>query len=160
VARVEVTVVVAAPATVCFDLARSVDAHVRSTTATHERAIGGKTSGLLSLGDEVTWSATHFGIRQELTSRITAFDRPNHFRDSMVRGAFARFDHDHYFTTRSDGTVIRDVFDYDAPLGPLGRFAEALFLSRYMRRFLLVRLEELRALAESDGWRTFVPSAD
>ena len=159
-ARIELTVIVAAPPVVCFDLARSVDAHVRSTTATSERAIRGKTSGLLSLGDEVTWSARHFGIRQELTSRITAFDRPNHFRDSMVRGAFARFDHDHHFTAGPGGTVIRDVFDYDAPLGPLGRVAEALFLSSYMRRFLLVRLEELRALAESDGWRTFVPPPD
>ncbi|HUQ83911.1 MAG TPA: SRPBCC family protein [Gemmatimonadaceae bacterium] len=159
-ARIEVSIVVAAPASVCFDLARSVDAHVRSTSATNERAIGGKTSGLLSLADEVTWSARHFGIRQELTSRITAFDRPNHFRDSMVRGAFERFDHDHYFTTGSGGTVVRDVFDYDAPLGLLGRVAEALFLSAYMRRFLLVRLRELKALAESDGWRAFVPPAN
>ncbi|HEY2377986.1 MAG TPA: hypothetical protein VGH98_18575 [Gemmatimonadaceae bacterium] len=28
-------------------------------------------------------------MHQELTSRVTAFDRPHHFRDSVVRGAFA-----------------------------------------------------------------------
>ena len=32
--------------------------------------------------------ARHFGITQELTSRITAFDRPRHFRDEMEKGAF------------------------------------------------------------------------
>jgi ligand-binding SRPBCC domain-containing protein len=116
-----------------------------------ERAIGGKTSGLLALGDEVTWRARHFGVRQDLTSRITAFDRPRHFRDSLVRGAFARFDHDHYFAAEGGGTRMRDVFDYRAPLGPIGWLAEHLFLSAYMRRFLLARLRELKALAESDA---------
>jgi ligand-binding SRPBCC domain-containing protein len=159
VARIELSLHVAAPAARCFDLARSVDAHVRSTAATHEQAVAGRRSGLLVLGDEVTWSARHFGIRQELTSRITAFESPSHFRDSMLRGAFARFDHDHFFTPTDGGTVLRDVFDYRAPLGPLGWIAERLFLSTYMKRFLLARLRELKALAESDAWAEFLPPA-
>jgi len=50
--RVEIDI--NAPADVCFDMARSVDAHVESARTTGERAIGGVTSGLLKLGDEVT----------------------------------------------------------------------------------------------------------
>src|SRR2546427_5810944 len=60
----------------CFDLARDVAAHVRSTTGTDERAVGGVTVGLLELGDEVTWEARHLGIRQRLTVRISRFERP------------------------------------------------------------------------------------
>lgn len=157
-ARIELSLLVAAPPSRCFDLARSIDAHLESTAATGERAIGGRTSGLLALGDEVTWRARHLGVSQELTSRITAFERPLHFRDSMVRGAFARFDHDHYFESVNGGTLLRDVFDYRAPLGPLGWLAERLFLSAYMRRFLATRLRALKALAESDAWVRFVPS--
>ena len=156
-ARIELSLHVAAPPARCFDLARSVDAHVRSTAASGEQAVGGKTSGLLGLGDQVTWRARHFGVWQELTSRITAFDRPHHFRDSMVRGAFASFDHDHFFTPSGNGTVLRDVFDYRAPLGPLGRLAEGMFLSAYMRRFLLARMHELKTIAESAEWVEFVP---
>ena len=156
-ARIELSLQVAAPSDRCFDLARSVDAHVRSTAATGERAVAGKTAGLLDLGDEVTWRARHFGVLQSLTTRITAFDRPRHFRDSMVRGAFARFDHDHYFTPADGGTLLRDVFDYRAPLGPFGWFAERLFLSAYMRRFLAARLRALKAVAESEDWAKFVP---
>jgi hypothetical protein len=52
---------------------------------------------------------------------------------------------------------MRDVFDYAAPLGPLGWVAERLFLTRYMRRFLEERNRELKAVAESDGWAEFVP---
>ena len=52
---------------------------------------------------------------------------------------------------------VHDVFDYDAPLGPLGWLAERLFLSRYMHKFLLVRLQELKVLAESSAWLEFLP---
>ena len=75
----------------------------------------------------------------------------------MVRGAFRRFDHDHYFEPTPDGgTLMRDVFDYAAPLGPLGRTAEWLFLSSYMRRFLEERNRLVKAVAESDAWTQFV----
>jgi ligand-binding SRPBCC domain-containing protein len=158
-ARIELSLLVAAPPSRCFDLARSIDAHIHSAAATGERAIGGRTAGLLGLGDEVTWRARHLGVWQDLTSRITAFERPLHFRDSMVRGAFARFDHDHYFEPTNGNTLLRDVFDYRAPLGPLGWLAERLFLSAYMRRFLLIRVRELKVLAESDAWAKFVPPA-
>ena len=141
-----------APAARIFDLARSIDAHVASTPGTEERPVPGrdgrgKTTGLLELGDEVTWRARHFGVMQELTSRITAFDRPRHFRDAMVRGAFRRFDHDHFFAPDGEITRCRDVFAFEAPLGPLGWVAERLFLERYMRRFLEARIRILQHLA-------------
>ena len=154
--RIELTTRIAAPVQRCFDLARSVELHVRSTSATGECAIAGKTTGLLAFGDRVTWRARHFGIWQTLTSRISAFDRPAYFRDSMVRGAFRRLDHDHFFTEDTGGTVMRDVFEYCAPLGPLGWLAERLFLTRYLRRFLETRNQELKTVAESSAWKEFL----
>ena len=157
-ARIELTLHIAAPLERCFDLARSVELHTRSTSSTGERVIAGRTSGLLELNAEVTWEARHFGLWQTLTSRITALERPTHFRDSMVRGAFKRFDHDHYFSAdRGDCTVMRDVFDYSAALGILGWLAAQLFLTRYMRRFLEARNREIKAVAESNSWSQFLP---
>ena len=147
------TTLIHAPPERCFDLSRSIDLHVASTRQTGERAVGPLTRGLLGLGDEVTWSARHFGVRQTLTSRITACDRPRHFRDSMVRGAFQRFDHDHYFATCGEGTEMRDVFDFESPLGLLGRLADVLVLERYLRGLLERRNEEIKRVAESDAWR-------
>ena len=140
---------VAAPPSRCFDLARDVDLHERSTAASHERAVAGVTSGLLKPGDEVTWEATHFGVRQRLTSRITEFDPPNRFVDEMVRGAFARFRHEHQFLAVQGGTEMVDIFDYTSPLGPLGRLADGLFLRRYMMRLLRARNAYLKRAAES-----------
>ena len=85
-----------------FDLARSIDAHLVSAEGTGERVVAGRASGLMEQGERVTWEATHFFVRQRLTVEIVAFDRPRHFRDAMVRGAFRRFDHDHDFESIDD----------------------------------------------------------
>jgi ligand-binding SRPBCC domain-containing protein len=137
-----------APPDACFDLARDVDAHVQSTARTKERAVGGITTGRLELGDEVTWEAVHFGVRQRLTSRITRFDRPRLFVDEMVRGAFSSFEHVHEFSPESGGTIMVDIFTYRAPLGMLGRLADLVFLERYMREFLGQRARSLKAILE------------
>ena len=145
-----------APPERCFDLARSVDAHVASTRGTAEIAVAGVTSGLLGLDDTVTWRARHFGVTQDLTANITAFDRPRHFRDEMTRGAFTRLCHDHYFEPTAHGTRMIDVFDFTAPLGLLGRAVDRLFLARYLRTFLEERGRALKQFAESDEGSRFV----
>jgi ligand-binding SRPBCC domain-containing protein len=145
-----------APAERVFDLSRSVDLHVRSAGATGERAIAGITSGLLELGQEVTWRGRHLGIWQNLTSKIDVFSRPYHFRDSMVRGAFRKLNHDHFFEARGDITIMKDVFDFTSPLGILGRIADALFLTEYMRRFIIERNAVIKRTAEGEDWKMYL----
>ena len=53
--RIELVTSIKAPAERCFDLARSIDLHMASTSGTGEQAIAGITSGLIGLGQEVTW---------------------------------------------------------------------------------------------------------
>jgi ligand-binding SRPBCC domain-containing protein len=134
----------------CFDLARDVDLHQRSTERSRERAVGRITSGRLTLGDEVTWEAVHFGLRLRLTSRITKFDPPYEFVDEMVRGQFRSITHVHRFLPAGEGTRMIDIFEYTAPLGPLGRLADALFLQRYMRTFLQQRNAYLKQVAQQE----------
>jgi ligand-binding SRPBCC domain-containing protein len=153
---IELTTEVHAPIERTFDLSRSVELHMASTAHTGERAVAGVTSGLMALGQEVTWRARHFGIRQHLTSRITAFERPFHFRDSMMRGSFRRFDHDHFFAQRGEITLMRDIFDFQSPLGILGHIADRLFLIDYMRRLFLTRHALIKTVAETEQWRRYI----
>lgn len=44
-----------APIDVCFDLARSVEVHMQTTSQTKEVAVDGVKTGLLEKGDCVTW---------------------------------------------------------------------------------------------------------
>lgn len=139
---------IAAPPQRCFDLARDVDMHQRSTARSREQAVAGLTSGKLGPGDSVTWQATHFGVRLRLTSRITEFEPPHRFVDEMIRGPFARLRHVHEFQPEGAGTRMVDVFDYASPLGPLGWLADRLVVRRYMERFLTVRNRFLKVAAE------------
>jgi ligand-binding SRPBCC domain-containing protein len=147
---------IAAPVERVFDLARSIDAHMRTTAGTGERAVEGRTFGLIEAGETVTWKARHLGVRQRLTSKITAMERPHFFVDEMQQGAFAAMHHRHEFTVEGKGTLMRDTFEFTAPLGPLGWLAEKMFLTAYMKKFLLKRNAGLKAMAESEGWRQFL----
>jgi ligand-binding SRPBCC domain-containing protein len=147
--RIELVTEIAAPIERVFDLSRNIDVHQQSQAGNKEKAIAGKTSGLIEEGEEVTWEAVHFGVRQRLTSRIVTMKRPTYFRDSMVAGAFKRFDHDHFFESVPGGrTLMKDVFDYTAPMGLLGRLADAFFLKKYMRRLFEERNGIIREMAE------------
>lgn len=142
-----------APIERCFDAARDLDLHVNSMQHTNERAVAGRMSGLIELDEEVTWRGRHFGVTQHFTSRITAFDRPRHFRDEMQRGAFRSFVHDHYFVAENGGTKMTDVLVFAAPLGILGLLAERLFLRRYLERLLTARAEAIRSAISSERSR-------
>jgi ligand-binding SRPBCC domain-containing protein len=147
-----------APVERVFDLARSIDLHKDSMSQYDEKAVAGVTSGLINMNETVTWEATHFFVRQNLTSKITAFDRPRYFRDSMVSGVFERFDHDHYFEETGRETLIRDVFDYDSPLGILGNIADFLLVESHLRQMLEDRNALIKRVAESEDWRKFITS--
>lgn len=153
---VELETFIAAPIERVFDLARSIDLHTHSTSSTGERAVGGVTAGLIGPGQEVTWRARHFGVWQTLTVRVTAFERPTHFADAMLRGTFRHMEHHHHFEASTGGTIMRDVFTFESPLGILGRIADRLFLGRYMGSFLVERNRVIKATAESDAWKKYL----
>ena len=134
----------------CFDLSLSVDLHRQSVAHTNERPIAGVTSGVMRLGDTVTWEAVHFGVKQHLTTKITAYERPQYFIDEMTQGIFQELKHHHAFISHPAGTLMIDTFTFRAPLGILGRIAERLFLTRYMRGLLLTRNRYLKQAAEAD----------
>ncbi len=149
--------IIHAPVEVCFDLSRSIDLHVISTEHTGERAIAGVTSGLIGLGECVTWRAKHFGVWQQLSTRITEYERPYYFADEMVIGAFKRFKHEHHFQESGNGiTLMRDVFDYTSPLGMLGIVADKLFLKKYMTQLLFERNRMIKHYAESGEWKNLL----
>lgn len=140
---------IAAPRERCFDLARDIDFHTESLAHTGEKAIAGRTSGLIELGEAVTWEGRHFGVRQRFTSKITAFERPTYFRDEMVAGAFRSFAHDHRFESANGRTTMIDEVWFRSPYGLLGRVVDVLLLTRYMRGLLATRADAIKRAAEA-----------
>ncbi|AWV97528.1 SRPBCC family protein [Arcticibacterium luteifluviistationis] len=151
--RIELRTVITADREIVFDLSRSIDLHKISTEHTNEQAIAGKTSGLIGIDESVTWRAKHFGIYQNLTSKITEFDRPNYFVDEMQEGVFSEFRHEHHFSDIENGTLMIDVFEYSSPFGVFGKLADMLFLENYMKDLLSKRNQIIKEFAETDKWR-------
>lgn len=138
-----------APIQIVFDAARDVEIHTQTTMHTHEKVVGGRRTGLFELGDEITFEATHFFVRQKLSARIVEMNAPFGFTDEMLRGAFKSLRHEHRFETVESGAQMTDVLTWTAPLGALGKVADVLFLKRYMTRFLIRRNRALKQIVEA-----------
>lgn len=154
--RIEIELLVNAPVERVFDLARCIDLHIETMSGSKEKAIAGKTDGLIGNGETVTWQAIHFGINQKLTSKITRFERPHYFQDTMQKGAFKKFTHDHFFEETDGKTLMLDVFDYASPFWIFGKIADALFLEKYMTRIFTERNLLIKDIAESEKWKDFL----
>ena len=145
---IELDTLIHAPAAVCFDLARSIDLHMLAPSPLKHRAVAGVTSGLIGLGEEVTWEGSFLGVPQRMTSKIIALDAPHGFTDEVQRGPFKRWHHTHRFEPTEGGTLMRDRVDFVSPFGPLGSAFDALFLKGFMTRVLLAQNKYIKEVAE------------
>lgn len=148
-ATIKLQTIISAPAKTCFDLSRSVDAHLDSMSHTNERAVAGRTSGLCELNDVITWEANHLGLKQYLTVKITKMEPYTFFEDVMVKGAFKKMEHQHYFQEKGDYTIMKDVFSYEVPGWIFGKMFDAIVLKRYMTKLLTSRNASLKRAAET-----------
>lgn len=152
--KIELQTIIKAPIEIVFDLSRSIDLHKISTKKTSEEAIAGKTSGLISFGESVTWKAKHLGITQILTSEITEYKFPFLFVDEMQKGIFKSFKHEHHFKIKNeDETLMIDYFNYKSPLGFIGKIIDFIFLKNYMKNFLKERNTIIKEFAETEKWK-------
>ncbi|HMJ47738.1 MAG TPA: SRPBCC family protein [Ferruginibacter sp.] len=141
---------------ICFDLSRSIDLHKLSTAKTNELAIAGRTQGLINLDEIVTWEATHFGIKQKLTSKISAYNRPFYFRDVQIKGAFKYIIHDHIFSFENDNVIMKDIFEFKTPFGFIGKMFDKIVLTKYLTKFLIIRNGIIKDYAETGKWRSLL----
>ncbi|WP_242205342.1 SRPBCC family protein [Aestuariivivens insulae] len=140
-----------ADARMCFDLARDIDFHQETLKFSKEKAIAGRISGLIGPGEWVSWEANHLGFVQHLTSKITEFDAPNYFVVEMVLGAFESFRLVYHFTSSKhteSKTIMTNIFHFKSPYKLLGRFADEVFLKRYMRNLIKRRGQSIKDRAE------------
>ena len=144
-----------APIDRCFLLSTNVELVGRTLGM---KPLEGKTSGLLVADDRLLWAGWKFGMPQMHESLITQYERPNFFQDSMGRGRFKRYQHDHYFYVMDERTVLNDKIRFTMPLGILGRLVGQFVIVPYLSRRLRRRLVTLRKVAQSSKeWRKYLP---
>ena len=89
-------------------------------------------------------------VRAQWIARITEFEWHHHFADVQDKGPFKSWHHRHEFRAESregiEGTLVRDVIDYEVGFGVLGDLANAWFVRRQMERTFAQRQKTLPAL--------------
>ncbi|MDF1695956.1 MAG: SRPBCC family protein [Saprospiraceae bacterium] len=136
-----------------FDLARCAEFHTISAQKTKEEIISGRKEGLLELNESVTFRAKHFGLSFDLTAKITAMDAPHYFIDEMEKGPFKYLKHTHRFESSSAMTIMTDIFEYSSPFGIIGKWVDALFMTKYLTKFIKDRNAYIKLYAETDKWK-------
>jgi ligand-binding SRPBCC domain-containing protein len=150
---IHLTTFIAAPAGRVFDLSRSIDLHKKSLAHTNEQAVAGTTTGLINKDETVTWKAKHLGKTRVLKVKIVEMQTPHSFTDEMVSGDFKQMKHEHHFKPTDNGTLLIDLFYFESPYGNIGKIANALFLTRYLKKLLEKRNHTIKEYAETDKWK-------
>ncbi|QEC67533.1 SRPBCC family protein [Panacibacter ginsenosidivorans] len=146
---IHLTTIIKAPKKHVFDLSRSIDLHQQSMELTNEKAVAGRTTGLIEEGETVTWQAKHFFKTRSLTVKITSMQSYDHFTDEMVEGDFKSMHHEHHFSFEQGCTTMKDSFTFEAPFGILGKVVCKFFLTGYMKRLLQERNKFIKKYAET-----------
>jgi ligand-binding SRPBCC domain-containing protein len=122
------------------------------------KPIEGKLTGLFVAEDRLVWAGWKFGFPQMHESYVTQYEPPAFFQDTMGRGRFKRYQHDHYFYEMNERTVLNDKIRFTMPLGFVGHFVGKFVLVPYLSKRLRRRLALLKRVAENrKEWQKYLP---
>jgi len=81
------------------------------------------------------------GMPMRWLTEIREWQPLDRFVDVQLRGPYKRWHHRHEFRDLDGGTEMRDVVDYELPLGPVGAIAHTLMVRRTLSRIFAFRRE-------------------
>ena len=154
--RVKESTHVNAPVDRCFLLSTSIPL-VQQILGM--RPVSGKTTGLITAGDRLLWRGWKFGLPAMHETLITGYDRPSFFQDTMGRGQFKQFQHDHHFQEIGGQTLMWDVVRFSLPMGLVGKVVAKNVLVPHVLGLMQRRFAMLKRIAESDDWERWVEGA-
>ena len=79
-------------------------------------------------------------------TEITHIRKPFYFVDEQRAGPYKVWHHQHHFREVEGGTEIIDQVDYQLPLGPLGKLANAIIVKKQLKEIFDYREKKLREM--------------
>jgi ligand-binding SRPBCC domain-containing protein len=110
-------------------------------------------AGPPGLGQEVILRLTQFGIPAgTMHMKFTEFEYPFRLSDTQLKGPFKKMFQRRIFTDIGDGyTRLTDRFEYELPLGLLGRLAQKILVGRMIEQMFVYRQNALRKFLETES---------
>jgi ligand-binding SRPBCC domain-containing protein len=92
----------------------------------------------------------HLPLHEKWTALITDFSLNQSFRDTQKQGPFRRWVHTHSFEAKvaggREGTLIRDLVEYEVGFGVIGSVLEKVMFQRMMRSIFEYRNRALEKI--------------
>jgi ligand-binding SRPBCC domain-containing protein len=88
----------------------------------------------MEAGALIDYQLRLYGVPIRWRTRIESMEPGASFTDIQLSGPYRRWHHRHEFVEVAGGTEMRDLVDYELPLGPLGALARWLFVRRSLER--------------------------
>jgi len=89
------------------------------------------------------------GIKMEWQTEITQVMHHKNFIDFQKKGPYKLWNHFHEFIPNEKGVLIKDVVDYELPLGFLGEIAHKLFVKKKLEHIFNYRFNILEEMFNS-----------
>jgi ligand-binding SRPBCC domain-containing protein len=154
--RLKESIHVNAPIERCFLLSTSIDLVAQTLQL---RPVAGKLTGLIEANDQLVWRGWKFGIPVLHETLITGYTRPTFFQDTMGRGYFRQFQHDHHFHFIDGHTILWDVVRFSLPFGKPGHVAGKKIVVPHVLQLMKSRFALIKRLAEGDDGQRYIPEA-
>lgn len=104
----------------------------------------------LEVGTRVVVRVKLGPLWQTIEAEHVAFEPGRSFTDRMVRGPFAKWEHEHLVTPDGEAhSVLMDSIEYELPLGSLGKLVGGWFANRNLQRLFDYRHEVTRRICET-----------
>lgn len=103
----------------------------------------------MAAGTLIDYSLSLHGIPMKWRTRIEEFTPNERFIDVQLKGPYRLWHHTHTFEDHPDGTLMRDIIDYEMPFGPLGTLARALVVRRQLEEIFDYRVEMIDSFFDS-----------
>ena len=108
----------------------------------------------LSLGSILVYSIRPLPLYKTLwVSEISAFEPPNRFCDTQLKGPYGSWIHEHRIlkNQNSEGCTIADDIYFELPLGILGTLLYHLYVRRALFKAFAFRRKQLDLLIQNDA---------
>jgi ligand-binding SRPBCC domain-containing protein len=99
---------------------------------------------VLAMGSRFSFRVQAYGQPVQFEHEVTSFDRPRGFRERMVKGPLARWDHEYLFEADGSLAVLTNRIDFEPPGGMLGMFVTAERMLDQMETSYAQRAEKLQ----------------
>ncbi|MCB0804220.1 MAG: SRPBCC family protein [Bacteroidales bacterium] len=85
-------------------------------------------------------------IPMNWVTEITQVKKPWYFVDSQLSGPYAYWHHQHFFRETATGVEMKDIVNYAAPFGWIGRGAEYLIVNKKVVEIFDFRYKKLNQI--------------